>query len=133
MAIEKMRLVNIVGNLPDLDETLLSCIRSEVFSPEMAINTLDKSSGFAALTGENEYAGALKQLYDLAEDIHAELCRADTDSAFTCDKAAAEVARVCADASALAAEQRQLKEQINQHEQAKIQIQHLLGLGCQFR
>ena len=60
MAIEKMRLVNIVGNLPDLDETLLSCIRSEVFSPEMAINTLDKSSGFAALTGENEYAGALK-------------------------------------------------------------------------
>ncbi len=132
MAIEKMRLVNIVGNLPDLDETLLSCIRSEVFSPEMAINTLDKSSGFAALTGENEYAGALKQLYDLAEDIHAELCRADTDSAFTCDKAAAEVARVCADASALAAEQRQLKEQINQHEQAKIQIQHLLGLDANF-
>lgn len=33
MAIEKMRLANIVGNLPDLDETLLRCIESEVFSP----------------------------------------------------------------------------------------------------
>ena len=132
MAIEKMRLANIVGNLPDLDETLLHCIRSEVFFPEMAINTMDKSSGFAALTGENRYAAPLKQLYDLAEDVHADLAQAEPAADFTCDKAVEEVARICEETSSLAAEQRQLKDLISQHEQALVQIRHLCGLNANF-
>ena len=132
MAIEKMRLANIVGNLPDLDETLLRCIESKVFSPEMSVNTLDKSSGFTALTGENRYAAPLKQLYDLAEDVHATLAPVEVPKDFTCDRAAEEVGRICSSTESLAAEQRQLKDQISQHEQALVQLKHLTSLNANF-
>ena len=94
MSIEKMRLVNLVGNMSDLDETLLRCIQSEVFAPEMAASTLDKSSGFTSVSSENPYTQPLKKLYDLAEDVHASLERADLPQDFTCEKAEEELERV---------------------------------------
>ena len=132
MSIEKMHLVNLVGNLPDLEETLLRCVKSGVFAPEMAINTLDKNNGFSPLPGENPYTPHLKKLYDLAEDIHAKLSREDPPEDFTCEKAQAEIVRVQDTVSSLAKEKRELKERINQLEQALIQIQHLHGLGVPF-
>ncbi|HIS77441.1 MAG TPA: ATPase [Candidatus Merdivicinus excrementipullorum] len=132
MSIEKMHLVNLVGNLPDLEETLLRCVKSGVFAPEMAINTLDKTNGFSPLPGENPYTPHLKKLYDLAEDIHAKLSREDPPEDFTCEKAQAEIVRVQDTVSSLAKEKRELKERINQLEQALIQIQHLHGLGVPF-
>ncbi|MGI5893128.1 MAG: V-type ATP synthase subunit I [Candidatus Merdivicinus sp.] len=132
MSIEKMRLVNLVGNLTDLDETLLRCVQSEVFAPEMAINTLDKSSGFVSVSSENPYTQPLKKLYDLAEDVHATLERADLPSDFDCAQAEKEIERVQERVSALSAEKREKKERISQLEQALIQIQHLHGLNVKF-
>ncbi len=132
MSIEKMHLVNLVGNLSDLDQTLRRCVQSGVFAPEMAINTLDKSSGFAPLPGENPYTPHLKKLYDLAEDIHATLQQEDPPPDYPWEKAAEEVDRVREQVSALSKEKRELKEQIAQLEQALIQIQHLHGLGVPF-
>ncbi len=132
MSIEKMHLVNIVGNLGDLDETLLRCVQSEVFAPEMAINTLDKSSGFSPLTGENPYTPHLKKLYDLAEDIHAQLGKADVPEGYTWEQAAAEVDRVREKAAALSADKRAKKERISHMEQALVQIRHLNGLEVPF-
>ena len=132
MSIEKMRLVNLVGNLSDLDQTLLRCVQSEVFAPEMAINTLDKSSGFLPLSGENPHAQQLKQLYDLAEDVHAELSRAELPEGFDCDQAAAEIKRVQERVQQLSSERREKRERIDHMEQALIQIEHLHGLDVKF-
>ena len=132
MSIEKMRLVNLVGNLSDLDQTLLRCVQSGVFAPEMAINTLDKSSGFLPLSGENPHAQHLKQLYDLAEDVHAELSRAEILDGFGCDQAAEEIRRVQQRVQQLSAERREKRERIDHMEQALIQIEHLHGLDVNF-
>ncbi len=132
MSIEKMRLVNLVGNMSDLDETLLRCIQSEVFAPEMAASTLDKSSGFTSVSSENPYTQPLKKLYDLAEDVHASLERADLPQDFTCEKAEEELERVQARVSGLAAERREKKERTDLMEQALIQIRHLNGLDVNF-
>ena len=127
-----MRLVNLVGNMSDLDETLLRCIQSEVFAPEMAASTLDKSSGFTSVSSENPYTQPLKKLYDLAEDVHASLERADLPQDFTCEKAEEELERVQARVSGLAAERREKKERTDLMEQALIQIRHLNGLDVNF-
>lgn len=132
MSIEKMRLVNLVGNLPDLDETLLRCVRSGVFAPEMAINTLDKSNGFTSVANENPYIQPLKKLYDLAEDIHAELGFAKLPEGFDCEQAKQEIKRIEEQVAALSSEKREKKERINQMEQALIQIKHLHGLDVKF-
>ena len=132
MSIEKMRLVNLVGNMSDLDETLLRCIQSEVFAPEMAASTPDKSSGFTSVSSENPYTQPLKKLYDLAEDVHASLERADLPQDFTCEKAEEELERVQARVSGLAAERREKKERTDLMEQALIQIRHLNGLDVNF-
>ena len=73
MAIEKMQLVDIVGHLPELDQTLLKCIQSGVFHPETVLSSGDKTTAFSLMNGENTYAASLKKLYDLAQDIHAKL------------------------------------------------------------
>lgn len=132
MSIEKMRLVNLVGSMSELDETLMRCVQSEVFAPEMAINTLDKTSGFVSVSSENPYTQQLKKLYDLAEDVHAPLCRADLPEGFTCEQAEREIERIQERVTSLSAENREKKERISQLEQALIQIEHLHGLDVNF-
>ena len=132
MAIEKMQLCNIVGNMPDLEAALHQCIQSQVFHPEMAIDTSDKSSRFAPLSGENESAGPLKQLYDLAEDIGCRLSAVSGDPALTPAEAAAEVERVRELVQSLSDEKRTLRDSISNHEQAVSLIRHLDGLDVPF-
>lgn len=132
MAIETMQYVNIVGNLPDLDQTLLRCIKSEVFHPELSANVVERTSGFELLGGENPYAQPLKQLYDLAEDIHLTLGYREEGEALPREEAAAEVERVRTRVTDLSAQRRALGEQISQHEQAIVQIRHLQGLNVTF-
>ena len=69
MAIEKMALINLIGNLEDLDDTLLACLRSGFFHPEVAIHTTDTSHGFHVLEGENPYATLLTQALRLSVDF----------------------------------------------------------------
>lgn len=132
MAIEKMQLVDIVGHLPELDQTLLKCIQSGVFHPENALSTGDKTTAFSAINGENTYAFSLKKLYDLAQDIHAKLRYTEDTIGLTPETADAEIKRIQDKALALSNEKKTLKEEIGQYEQALMLIKHLQGLDVSF-
>lgn len=64
MAIAKLSLVNIVGDMERLDDVIIRCLERGDFHPERAAQS-DGGHGFAPLTEENPYEGPLAGLTDL--------------------------------------------------------------------
>ncbi|MCI8600196.1 MAG: ATPase [Oscillospiraceae bacterium] len=131
MAIEKMRLCNIVGSMPDLEEALSRCVASGVFHPEMAIDTSEKNGRFAPLPGENQAAGPLKLLFDLAEDLELKL-QAAPGEGLDPVSAGQRVAEIRQNIQDLSDERRALRDSIAQHKQATSLITHVQGLDVPF-
>lgn len=128
-----MALINLIGNLEDLDDTLLACLRSGFFHPEVAIHTTDTSHGFHVLEGENPYAPLLTQARRLSVDLDISL----HEVPFSADGYTPETVKAYLDAlqkqsAALAEQKRAVQENILQHEQALIQLKHLNGLNISF-
>lgn len=64
MAIEKMKLMKITGELGSLDKFIALCCEGGDFHPEPAMQVLPSSMGFAALNEENPYAPILQKLQE---------------------------------------------------------------------
>lgn len=128
-----MALINLIGNLEDLDRTLLICLQSGFFHPEVAIHTTDSSHGFHVLEEENPYAPLLTQVKRLASDLDIRL----HEVPFSKDGQTAEMIQsylnsLQEQSAALAEQKRAVQENILQHEQALIQLNHLAGLNISF-
>lgn len=65
MSIEKLTLVNIVGKMDSLDDTILRCLEREDFHPERSLDYTGQIRGFGPLESENPYAGLLKDLTNI--------------------------------------------------------------------
>lgn len=67
MSIEKMELVNIVGRMKDLDQTLLKCMESGCFHIESSTKTLsgEHKQGFTKLTEQNPYTSLVKRIVSI--------------------------------------------------------------------
>ena len=67
MSIEKMELVNIVGRMKDLDQTLLKCMESGCFHIESSTKTLsgEQKQGFTKLTEQNPYTSLVKRIVSI--------------------------------------------------------------------
>lgn len=67
MSIEKMELVNIVGRMKDLDQTLLKCMESGCFHIESSTKTLssEQKQGFTKLTEQNHYTSLVKRIVSI--------------------------------------------------------------------
>lgn len=133
MAIEKMSLVNLVGNLSDVDRTLLSCLDCGYFHPEVPIHQDSLSNGFTIYSGENPYISTLNVMQRISDSLKLEFEKgeAKTDD-INFDEIRDFVNSVDNDLSGLIVKKRELKENIYQHEQAIIQIKHLAGLNVSF-
>lgn len=128
-----MSLINLVGNMVDLDSTLLRCLRCEYFHPEMAIHTTEPSHGFKILEGENPYSAPLNNVLKLFSDLKLEAEKRDFDySAFSLEEIKGFTASVEDKVSGLVQKKREIKESISQHEQAIVQLRHLAGLNASF-
>lgn len=133
MAIEKMSLINLVGNINDLDKTLLRCLTSGYFHPEMAIHTIDPQHGFHPLEGENPYIAPLNNVLKLATDLKLDLKKAgQQDGEMTLPAAQECIDTIEDEISSLVEQEHTAKENISQYEQAIIQLKHLAGLDSNF-
>lgn len=65
MSIEKLALVNIVGEMDSLDDAILRCLEREDFHPERSLDYSGTIRGFAPLNAENPYAALLSSLTDV--------------------------------------------------------------------
>lgn len=65
MSIEKMKLVQITGNVKDFDRILRRCSASGLFHPEQIPQTAAKVAGYARAEEENPYKEMLNELIDI--------------------------------------------------------------------
>ena len=133
MAIEKMSLINIVGNMTDLDRTLLRCLQCGFYHPEMAIHSSEPTHGFRLLEGENPYAAPLNNVLKLCSDLKLKPQKKDFNpDELDLSKITAFISSIAESINSLAEQERTTKENISQHEQAIIQLKHLSGLNSSF-
>ncbi|MCC8023122.1 MAG: ATPase [Clostridiales bacterium] len=69
MAVEKMSLVTVSGDLEDLDAFICRCCLGGNLQPEPAIAHISDSMGFVPLVEENQYADALANIQELADSF----------------------------------------------------------------
>lgn len=128
-----MSLVNLVGNMTDLDKTLLRCLKSGYFHPEMAIHSAESAHGFTVLEGENPYTQLLNQAIRLGDSLHIKLEKEEFDiDTLDLDKIQEYIDELSESVLSLDEKKREIKEDVYQHEQAIIQIKHLAGLNVSF-
>lgn len=66
MSIEKMCLVNLIGNMSYLDETLLRCVECELLHPEN-IDTTSNKSKFSSISEQNPYVEPLNRTEEILD------------------------------------------------------------------
>ena len=132
MSIEKMALVNIVGNMEDLDASLNQCCVSECFHIESAVHNT-AGTGFVLLNETNPYSAPLKKLLDIAADISIKVQYADFSALnIPNDQLAAKVDELESIVHDLSEKKSALKKQISDYEQAIKQLEHLKGSPVDF-
>lgn len=133
MAIEKMSLLNIVGNIDELDKTLLICLNSGYFHPEMSVHTSESSKGLKMFDEVNSYAAPLNTLSNLATKLKVQLKKTEFDyNQLDLQKIQSFIDELNDAVADLDNKKHVLKENISQHEQTLIQIKHLAGLNVSF-
>lgn len=133
MAIEKMSLVNLVGELEDLDNTLLRCLNSGYFHEEISIHSEETVNGFSLIEGENFYANPLNKIILLADELDIKLHKTDFDmNNLDLSSISKFIDNLQDSVLDLTKKSRDVNESINQHEQAIIQIKHLAGMNASF-
>lgn len=129
-----MSLVNIVGNIEDLDKTLIHCLQSGDFHPELAIHSADSSSsGFVVLHDNNPYTGTLNRITKLCDDLKINFQSTD----FSVDELNIEdsnslISKIENEFLQTTKKIQLLEKNIDHHEQAIIQLNHLAGLNTNF-
>lgn len=127
-----MALVNIVGNLEDLDSTLNQCCTNGCFHIESALHTT-ADTGFALLNETNPYSAPLKKLLDVASALELELGYQDFSALdIPNDRLSARVDELEQQIHDLTQKKTELHQQIFDYEQAIKQIEHLEGSPVNF-
>lgn len=133
MAIEKMALVNIIGQFDVLDDALIRCCDSGCFHLEPAFK--NEQGGVVKLLNEkNPYIQPMKEFASLATEMEIELTEEITSK---WDKYSAEDFTRLADEIDKEIEEkserrRELAKEVSELEAAAIQITHLKGLNSDF-
>lgn len=128
-----MSLVNIVGNLKDLDKTLLRYLDSGYFHPESSIHSTESTHGFTLLEADNPYTVPLNNILRLASELKIELKKTKFDAeSLNINEIEDFYKLIDTSVDDLTKRKNSIKESINQHEQAIIQIKHLAGLNVSF-
>lgn len=133
MSIEKMSLVNIVGELCDLDQTLESCCRAACFHPEISAQFANDIQGITVFQEINPYKPLVKRLADLAANLKFKLYFEDYGKqSRSIEEMTREITRLEDQFIELSNEKANLSQLITQNEQTLIQLKHLLGLHAKF-
>ena len=65
MAIAKLSLVNIIGDMSRLDDVIIRCLDRGDFHPEKSMQSVEGIHGFVPLSDENPYLDPLGRLTNL--------------------------------------------------------------------
>ena len=133
MAIETMSLVNILGNMEELDMALERCCESGIFHIEPAFSPGEARGRL--LNDRNEYAALLKRAVKIAADCGIE--PVETDCKGLSADSAGELEAVCSELEkgfdAVSRDSREGDARIEELRQAQKHIKHLKGMNSDFQ
>jgi V/A-type H+-transporting ATPase subunit I len=132
MAIEKMSLVHIVGNLSMLDAVLMKCCESELFHVEFP-EGVTSGSGFSPLLENNPHADMLQMAIDVTNSLSLDMGYEDYSSLNMNEEQMEQyLEKVKQDVLELKNQKSELKNNLLNHQQALAQVEHLHGLDIRF-
>lgn len=132
MSIEKMALVNLVGNQDELSEVLKICCNSGCFHIESAVHTT-ADTDFTLLNETNPYRSVLKKLLDVAASLSIKPGYADFSAlSIPDDQLSDRVDELENQIHNLGEKRLELQKKIHEYEQAIKQIEHLKGSPVDF-
>lgn len=130
MAVEKMKLVKVVGVLSHLDEFLSAACADGFFQPEQATQFISTSLGFEALSEENPYSTLLQKIEELASASGFKLksIKVDLQDMNFSEDSKGYIYDLADKFAKLNDERKQLEEQLKTCEVAIEQYSHFTGL-----
>ena len=130
MAVEKMKLISIIGKMTELDAVVEICGQAKVFQPDNALSFFSDTRGFALINEANPYSGALQRMKDTASLIDKPLrIVKDKGNTLSKDEALAYVNQLVSAVDQLQNRRLEMMQTIDEDKRAIEQIQHFLGLG----
>ncbi len=133
MSIEKMSLVNIVGNIDDMDAAMKVCCESGCFHPENASQYIKDLNGGTLLQDANPFNPLVKRIVDLSYKMNFKLSYQDGGGQnLKPSEFDQEVSRIETKFEELRSEREELAQQVNNQEQVLIQLNHMKGLAEKF-
>lgn len=129
MAVTKMKLVEIVGQLKNLDSVIELCCENGDFQPESAMSHVANVKGFVPLTEDNPYTANLQMLLDFAAPSHKTFGFTDYSGLkMKIDDITEYIHVLSRQISALQTQEQKLLETIDQNKQALAQLEHFMNL-----
>lgn len=130
MSIEKMSLVHIIGNLSYLDQTLLCCVKSEIFHPEN-IPTDSDSYGFSNKSEQNPYSISMRKAEEVLSTMDIpKAFRSYSDLELSEDEIDEYLDEIHNRSNEISDKLCKLQEQVQLHEQSLVQIKHMMSLDA---
>lgn len=130
MSIEKMSLVHIIGNLSSLDQTLLRCVKSELFHPEN-ITTDSDAYGFSNKSEQNPYSISMRKAEDVLSIMDIpKVFHSYSDLKLSEDEVDEYLDEIHSRSNEISGKLRQLQEQVQLKEQYLVQIKHMMSLDA---
>lgn len=128
MAIEKMVLMNIIGQQQNLDETLLRCVKSESFHPETVSKTF-KMKNSSVKNVSNPYGDLYRKLTDIMNYLKfPETFTAYSSSEEDMSEIESYVQQTYDYLNQANKEKKELKDEIYLQEQTLAQLKHIISL-----
>ena len=128
-----MSLVNIVGNVDDMDAAMTICCESGCFHPENAAQFSNDLSGSTTLQESNPYSPLIKRIVDLSYKMKFDLSFEDcSDFSLKPFQFESYIGRVEEKLEELRQRKETISRQVTENEQVLVQLNHMKGLSERF-
>ena len=130
MAVSKMQLVTVSGDISRLDKAIEACCSGGDFHIEQATDFFDSRQGYSAITDENPYNDYIVKLNDALAKAKLEVAQCDSASSkLESTELTDFVDKFADDFDGLSERKNQLEEEIRQTDASIEQVRHFTGLG----
>lgn len=133
MAIEQMALINIIGNLDELNETINICSELESLHIEDSNQETKNIKGFIPLNERNPYKDILNKIINIAQNLKVDLEYSNYDNLKGEEN---EIERyinnLISEYNIITTRINEIKISLSNHNQAVVQLRHLIKLETSF-
>ena len=131
MSIEKMSLMNIYGDINDLDQVLIRCCESKLFHAETAPTGSSGNTVFRTVNDPNPHIGAMQNITQLLNDLSIpEVYQDYSDLDMTDAQIEDYITQVQGKIREFLQKRNQIKTDLDMHNQAAVTVSHMFGLNC---